>query len=71
MRFCDGSDKGKASNIEKASETRDEGLAMIRSVQGRKHELYTESPNSPRPKNTRHVKSKVKNMLFEIKGILL
>jgi hypothetical protein len=33
-------------------------------VQGRKHELYTESPNSQRPKMVRQVKTKVKSMLI-------
>jgi hypothetical protein len=43
------------------------------SVWGRKHEPYTESPNSPRPKNAGQVKSKVKIILiifFDIKGIV-
>jgi hypothetical protein len=35
-----------------------------RSVQGRMHEPYTESPNSPRPKKTRQMKRKVKSMLI-------
>jgi hypothetical protein len=30
----------------------------------RKHEPYTESPNSPGPKKARHVGSKVKSMLI-------
>jgi hypothetical protein len=41
--------------------------------QGRKHELYTESPNSPRPKKARQVQSKVSSILiifFDIKGIV-
>jgi hypothetical protein len=41
------------------------------SVRGRKHERYTESPNLPRPRKERQVKSKVKSMLiifFDIKG---
>jgi hypothetical protein len=41
--------------------------------QGRRHEPYTEIPNSPRPKMVRQVKSKVKSMLitfFDIKGIV-
>jgi hypothetical protein len=43
------------------------------SVQGRKHEPYPESANSPRPKKARQVKSRVKSMLiilFDIKGIV-
>jgi hypothetical protein len=43
------------------------------SVQGRKHEPYTESPNLPRLKKARKVKSKVMSMLivfFHIKRIL-
>jgi hypothetical protein len=38
-----------------------EAVAMIR---GRKHELYMESPNTPRAKKARQVKSKVKGMLI-------
>jgi hypothetical protein len=34
------------------------------SNRGTKHEPYEESPNSPRPKNAREVKSKVKNMII-------
>jgi hypothetical protein len=44
------------------------------SVWGKKHEPFTESPNSPRLKKARQVKSKVKSMLiifFDIKGIVL
>jgi hypothetical protein len=40
---------------------------------GRKHELYTGSPKSPRLKKARQVKSKVKSMLiifFDMKGIV-
>jgi hypothetical protein len=40
-------------------------------VRGGKHEPYTESPNSPRPKKARQVKSEVKRMIiifFDIKG---
>jgi hypothetical protein len=39
---------------------------------GRKHEPYSESTNSPRQKEVRQVKSKVKSLLiilFDIKGI--
>jgi hypothetical protein len=39
------------------------------SVRGRKHEPYTESPNSQRPKKARHVNSKVKSMLIIFFGI--
>jgi hypothetical protein len=46
-------------------------MEMIKqAVAGRKHEPYTESPNPPRPKMARQVKSKVKSMLiifFDIK----
>jgi hypothetical protein len=37
-----------------------------------KYELYTESPNSPRLKNVRWMKSKVNHILmfFDIKGIV-
>jgi hypothetical protein len=44
----------------------------LTSVRGRKHEPYTESPNSPRTKKARQVKSKIKSMLiifFNIKGV--
>jgi hypothetical protein len=34
------------------------------SVQGRKHEPYMKGPNSPRPKDARQVRSKVKSMLI-------
>jgi hypothetical protein len=43
------------------------------SFRGRKYEPYTESPNSPRPKKARQVKSKVKSRLiifFDIRGIV-
>jgi hypothetical protein len=43
------------------------------STRGRKHEPYTGSTNSTRPKMVRQVKSKVKSMLiifFGIKGLL-
>jgi hypothetical protein len=46
-----------------------ETLVMIR----RKHEPYTKSPNSPRSKKARQVKSKAKSMLiifFEFNGII-
>jgi hypothetical protein len=42
-------------------------------VRGRKHEPYTESPNSLRAKNARKAKSKIKSMLiifFDIKEIV-
>jgi hypothetical protein len=42
-------------------------------VRGRKHEQYTESLNSPRPKKARQVKNKVKSIahhFFDIKGIV-
>jgi hypothetical protein len=44
----------------------------LTSVRGRKHELYTESPNSQR-RRERHVKSKVKGILiifFNVKEIV-
>jgi hypothetical protein len=50
-----------------------ETLAMIRQVLERKHEPYTESPNSQRPKKARQEKSKGKRMLiifFDIEGIV-
>jgi hypothetical protein len=40
---------------------------------GRNYKPYEESPNSPRPKKVRKVKSKVKSMLiifFDIAGIV-
>jgi hypothetical protein len=43
----------------------------LTSIWGRKHEPYTEGPNSLRLKKVRHVKSKVKSMLiilFQMKG---
>jgi transposase len=49
-----------------------ETLEMIKRVRERKHELYI-SPNSPRPKKVRQVKSKVKSMLtifFHMKEIV-
>jgi hypothetical protein len=41
-------------------------------ARGRKHEPYTENPDSQRPKKTRQLESKVKSMLiilFHPKGI--
>jgi hypothetical protein len=43
------------------------------SVWGEKHELYTESPTSQKPKKARQAKGKVRSMLiifFDFKGIL-
>jgi hypothetical protein len=48
-------------------------MGTLASVWGRKRELFTESHNSPRPKNVRQVNSKVKNMLiifFDINEIV-
>jgi hypothetical protein len=45
----------------------------LRNVCGRTREPYTGSPNSPRQKEMRRVKSKVRSMLiifFDIKGIV-
>jgi hypothetical protein len=45
----------------------------LTSIQGRKHEPYTESRNSSRPKKAKRVESKVKSMLiilFDVKGII-
>jgi hypothetical protein len=51
-----------------------ETLAMIRKVFGEEiMRPYKESPNSPAPKNTRQIKSKIKSILiifFDIKGIV-
>jgi hypothetical protein len=47
-----------------------ETMTVIRETfRERKHELYTESPNSPRPKRSRQVKNKVKGMLIIFSGI--
>jgi hypothetical protein len=43
------------------------------SFQGRKHEPYTERPKSPRPKEVKQVKRKVKSILItflDVKGIV-
>jgi hypothetical protein len=43
-------------------------------VRGRKYEPHTESQNSPRPKNARQAKNKVKSMLiifFDIMGLIV
>jgi hypothetical protein len=57
---------------ENLGESAAETMAMIRQAFGeRKHEPYTESPNSLRPKKARWGKSKIRSMLFiffDIKG---
>jgi hypothetical protein len=68
MRFRYGSDKGTASNVAQIPEK-----VRRRRCRGRKHEPYPESPNSPRPKKARQLKSEVKSMIiifFDIKGIV-
>jgi hypothetical protein len=48
-------------------------METLEMKKGRKHEPYMRSPNSPRPKKARHVKSKVKSMFiifFDIRGIV-
>jgi hypothetical protein len=74
MRFRDGSNSEYASNAAQISERCDGDPHIERtSGQGRKHEPYTESPNSVRRENVRHVKNKVKKMLiifFDVRGIL-
>jgi hypothetical protein len=74
IRFCNASDKGTTSNFVQISEKvwRRPGNDYT-SVRGRKHGPYTWSPNSPRPKMVRQVKSKIKSMIiifFNIKGIV-
>jgi hypothetical protein len=52
MRFRDGSDKGAASNVAKNSEkVRRRPWQWLDKRSGKKAWAYTESPNSPRPKN--------------------
>jgi hypothetical protein len=73
MRFRDGSGTGTASVHQLLCKSRkkcdrDPGNDRT-SVRGRKHEPYTESPNSQRPKEMRQLKSKVKSMLkFSLKS---
>jgi hypothetical protein len=64
MPFRDGSNKGTASNFVQIPEN---------VWRRRKHEPYTDSPNSPSPKKARQLKNKVKSMLiifFYISGIV-
>jgi hypothetical protein len=64
-RFLDGFDKGTTSNFMQISEkVRRRPANDTINVQGRKHEPYKESSNSPRPINVRELKCKVKNTLF-------
>jgi hypothetical protein len=73
MRFRNGSDKGTEYNfmqIPKTSAT-DPGSEYT-SVRGRKHEPYTESPNSQRPKKATGEEQSERRVhhLFDIKGIV-
>jgi hypothetical protein len=60
MRYCYRSNKGTASDFVQISEKCDRDPGNIyTSVRRRKYEPYIESPNSPRLKKARQVKSKV------------
>jgi hypothetical protein len=74
IRFHDGSNKGTASNFCKCQKKCDGDPGNDQtSVWETKHEPYTESQNSPRPKKSATDEGKVKSMLiifFDIKGIV-